>query len=183
MNDDALPDLSQLHDHGLYPDCNLIYLHGPITEDSASRFIRNLDALTAGSDCDHLIVSLMTEGGDFYPAMAIFDAVLRCNFKTTAIVDGYCMSAGAVILQAFEERLIRPHGTIMIHDGVEAFEGTPDDSKAWGRYNGNMTKKMHQLFADRTGKTVRIWKNRCKSDYIVDAREALAQHLVDNIIE
>jgi ATP-dependent Clp protease, protease subunit len=184
--------VDKLHDYNLHLETRTIYIgamHGPegydadeISPVTALNVIKNLAILDAQSSQPINIV-INSEGGDVYPALAIYDAIRRCNSEVHILATGYCMSAATIILQAGTVRKATPHCVLMVHDGQDTLSGTPEDVMRWSKLSARTTTTMHHIYASRSGKPASYWKAKCKQDYILSATESLEEKLIDEIVE
>ena len=124
--------VSMVHDNGLYLPGRLIYIDSPnntgdneIDYASASRFIKNIKILNAGSK-DPIMVILNTNGGDVVHGLAIYDAIKNSTAPVIIKVFGSASSIGAIILQAADERIMSPHSYLMFHKGSSSTGASND---------------------------------------------------------
>lgn len=147
----------------------------------AERIIKAIHILGATPDKPIKII-MNNLGGDWYHGMAIYDAIKACPCHVTIEVMGYAMSMGSIILQAADERTIHPNASIMVHDGYDGFSGHAKNFEVWAEQSKKLRQKMYKIYAEKTGKEKKYWEKKCTLDFIMDADEALAEGLVDNII-
>lgn len=184
--------VDKLHDYNLHLETRTIYIgaqHNPdgydadeISAVTALNVIKNLAILDFQSS-QPINVIINSEGGDVYPALAIYDAIRRCNSEVHILATGYCMSAATIILQAGTVRKATPHCVLMVHDGSDSVAGTPEEVMRWAKLSARTTGTMHQIYAHRSGKPSSYWKAKCKQDHIMSAAEAVAEGLLDEVIE
>ena len=174
-------NIDRFFDYGIHTDARTIYV-GDIDQDASANVIKAMRLFN--SNPQPITILLNSFGGCWYNGMAIYDAIHDSPCHVTMEVLGSAMSMGAVILQAADDRVIHPHATLMIHDGLESRENdTPRTFEAWAVESKRNRQTMYRILADRTGKTVRYWERKCGSDYLLDATEALAEGLVDQVVE
>ncbi len=92
------------------------------------------------------------------------------------------MSMASIILQAAENRLITPGSTIMVHDGSEVVEGSPENVMAWAKHSKDICDYMYTIYANASGKSESFWKRKCKKDFILSAEQAIKAGLADGYI-
>jgi ATP-dependent protease ClpP protease subunit len=101
----------------------------------AERFIKNMYLL---SQSNKAITVLMNNiGGDEYHCMAIYDAIKSSPAKVAIMVFGHAMSAGSIILQAADLRIMMPNAVQMVHYGT------------WGTYTHAKTAQKHAAEGQR----------------------------------
>lgn len=138
--------------------------------------------LTDASKERPITVYINSFGGCWFSGMAIYDVIKNCPCRVTAYVVGAAMSMGSIILQAADERIIYPNGTIMVHDGYETRVGDiPQTFVNWAEYSKKTRNRMYKIYAERSGKPVSFWRRKCSADLILSAQEAKNLGLVDSI--
>jgi ATP-dependent protease ClpP protease subunit len=70
-----------------------------------------------------------------------------------------------------------------MHDGTFSMDAETRSFENWAVLAKKLRRQMYEIFAERTGKTVRYWEKMCQSDYILDAKEALKLGLIDEIAD
>ena len=101
-----------------------------------------------GRTVDPVTLIIATTGGEANPTMGIVSVIRELqaiDIEVTGRVHGYCMSAGAIILQACNRRLMGNQGILMVHGPTT--EGGGGDVK---NHEAEMTmsKKMIQFWAE-----------------------------------
>lgn len=89
---------------------------------------------------------LSTGGGESYVALGIYDLISQNEKPVKIIVNGPCLSAGTLILQAGCERLATPHSTFLYHYGQI-------DADNWQEvdFQKRLDQKWVELIAKRSG--------------------------------
>ena len=120
---DKLADLIRLfHDHGVYIPTKTIRLTGDVDLDMFDSVLCNLHSLD--SKTGDITIKLMTDGGCVASARGIYDLIKGCKNRVRIICYGEVSSAGTIILQAADHRVMATNSKIMIHVGNE---GIPSD--------------------------------------------------------
>lgn len=125
---------------------------------------------------------LSTEGGDYYPAMALYDALRATSCPTTIKVLGHCMSCGMLLLQGADTRLLGESSLLMLHDGVDGFQGAARDFEIWGKQCARSRDIMYGIYASRSSKSASWFRDHLRSDHLLTPPEAIALGLADGII-
>ena len=127
---------------------------------------------------------LNSGGGSVMDGFAIYDSIRSSSAPIDIEVYGSAMSMGAIILQAGRRRLAHPNATIMIHEGYSQDQDkiTARASEAWAEWSKKDRMRTKEIFSLRTGKPMKYWDN-ISHDKIYDAREALKEGLIDEIVE
>ncbi len=119
--------LQSFHDTGCYLPTRTIYLGSEIVTvnegesgtDSlmAERFIKNLHFLENMSG-EPVTIIQNNLGGDEYACFAVIDAIKQSPCHITIVARGHAMSAGSLIFQAADKRVMGSLAVQMIHYGT-----------------------------------------------------------------
>lgn len=125
-------------------------------------------------------------GGEIYPALAMYNAILASKVAVDIEVVGLCASAATVVLQAARRRLSRRAARFMVHE-VADFKFLAIETATEAEENAEELKKVNrqliEIVAARAAKTAdEILKLVRKRDYWMSAAEAREFGLVDEII-
>ncbi len=102
----------------LYIGCNLEDEDDAIDALSSSNAIKGLHLLDIEyNEVVPIQVLINTYGGDTYEAMGIYDAIRYCKNNIITVGIGKVMSAGSIIMQAGDERVMYPNSTFLMHYG------------------------------------------------------------------
>lgn len=190
-------DLERFHDYSIYLPNRTIYMgseehhieHGESGTDGAmaERTVKNLHILDSlSSEPIHIIMNNI--GGDEYSCFAIIDAIRQCKSNVTVTAMGHAMSAGSLILQAADERVMAPLAVQMMHYGTW---GCVDHSKTfqkWAREGKRIDEWMEQYYLARIHEknpkfSITKLKQMLDHDTFLTAEESLALGLCDAITE
>lgn len=126
-------------------------------------------------------IDISTLGGDLATAIAIHDLLEIYPGKTIGNVTGLLASAGTVILEACDDRVMDENKLFLIHNGWKTVTGNVYDFQ---QAVSNMSKTdaiMVNIYKKRTGlPTEKIISLMKKSDWI-SAQEALDYGFIDRI--
>lgn len=146
----AKDDIAVFHEYGVYLPNRTIYMgseehdikEGESGTDGAmaQRLIKNLHVLEAISS-EPITIIMNNIGGDEYHCFAMYDAIRECKSHVTIVVKGHAMSAGSIILQAADKRVMSLTSRQMIHYGT------------WGTYDHAKTAQKHA----QEGKRIDEW--------------------------
>lgn len=180
----AVPKLQNWLDHGIDFDNRLIYLSGDVNEQMAAIGVKGIFALdmAAKKGDEPITIILSSDGGCWYAAMAIYDAILHATNKVNVVVVGQAMSMAAVILQAANERIVAPNASIMIHVGSHEFSGHPENFKRWAEEDKRMTTRMEDIFVSTSGLARAKIREMLKFDTILTAQEAVELGFADRVL-
>ncbi len=156
---------------------------GEIDSDVCQRVVKAFHILMAAAPDKPINVILNSFGGCWFNGMGIYDTIKACPCHVTVTVVGSAMSMGSIILQAADSRLIYPNATIMVHDGYETRVGDiPQTFVNWADFSKKMRSVMYRIYSERSGRKPSFWRQKCRADLILTAKEAKDLGLVDAIV-
>lgn len=172
---------SKIMDHALeyYVDLKngIIPLVGAVDEDMYAKASASLMAMSHLSDPPEKITFILnTYGGDLYIAFALYDLIKRQAPKTKVLCNGPVMSAGTVIMQAADERVMSPRSYLMYHFGSQ----TAETQQCVAHFNEitNDIKKLYKSTSNASKKTIESWFEK---EVYYNAKQALELGLVDKV--
>lgn len=137
-------DIDRLYDYDIYAPTRTIYMGSTDTDmdggesgvdtKMTERVIKALHILDSSAPTgDKPITIIMNNiGGDYYHGLGIYDAIVACKNHVTIIAYGNCMSMGAVILQAADDRVLSKNCRFMIHYGYTSLgDNHPKVNEKW----------------------------------------------------
>jgi len=163
----------------------IVFLGTPVYPEIANLIVAQLIHL--GSDDPDKDVSLYinSPGGDVYAGMAIYDTMQFIKPDVQTICFGMAMSMGAILLAGGTagKRMSLPNAKIMIHQGSAGFRGQATDIEIQAREVLAMRRRMDEVLAHHTAKSVQEITRDTERDNFMSADEALAYGLVDAVME
>lgn len=157
----------------------IVPLVGSVDEDMYAKVSASLMAMShLTNPPEEITFVLNTYGGDLYIAFAIYDLIKMQPMKTRVLCNGPVMSAGTVIMQAADERLITPRSYLMYHFGRQVAE-----SQQCVAHFDEMTRDIKELYhktSKASKKTIKEWFEK---ETYYNAKQALQLGLVDGIRE
>jgi ATP-dependent Clp protease protease subunit len=155
----------------------IIPLIGEVNEDMYAKVVASIIAMShLASPPQEITFLLSTYGGDLYSAFAIYDMIKRQEVKTKVMCNGPVMSAGTIIMQAADERVITPRSYLMYHFGSQVAE-----TQQCVVHFAEITKDVKQLYqqtSKASKKTINGWFEK---ETYYNAKQALELGLVDRI--
>lgn len=152
----------------------------------AERLIKALHLLEQTEEPIHIITN--NPGGDFYDGLGIYDTIKASKNHITMKVIGKCMSAGAMILQAADERIMTSNSRLMIHYGTLTLDTESMNAVRWADEEKRTQALTEDILLERIlEKNPNFKRNQLKKmlnpDTILTAAESLAYGLIDKIME
>jgi len=162
----------------------IIFLGQEVDDQIANLIISQmlyLEALDAERDINLYINS---PGGLAYGGMAIYDVIQHVRPDVSTICVGMGMSAAAMVLcgGAPGKRLALPSARIMIHQGSAGARGAPSDMEIQLREALSLTRRMAEIIAHHSGRSVDEVTHDIDRDYFMTADEAVKYGLIDSVI-
>lgn len=122
-------------------------------------------------------------GGEIFDGIAIFNAL--SSRDVAVYIDGVAASAASFIAMAASPGKLHmaKNATMMIHDGQVMAAGDAAELMSLVDILERESKKIANIYAERTGKDADYWRTKMKATTWYDAEEALADGLVDDIFD
>ena len=173
----------------------IIFLGGEIDDDVANVVVAQMLFLEMEDPDADIMLYINSPGGSVSAGMAIYDTMryLKCEVSTVCI--GLAASMGAFLLAAgakgkrralpHAEIMIHkalPHAEIMIHQPLGGARGQATDIQIQAEQILKIKKTMNELLAQNTGKPLKTIEKDVERDHYLNADEALAYGLIDEII-
>lgn len=188
-------DIDRMYDYGLYVPTRTVYIGSE--QDDYDNGESGTDAIMAQKAIKALHILDTTEapitiimnnpGGSYYHGMAVYDAIKACKSHVAIKVFGEAMSAGAIILQAADERIISPHARVMIHIGTMGWDDHSINFARWAKEDKRCKEEMEQIFLKRIQEKnpkikLKQVRDMLKFDTILDSAETVDLGLADKIL-
>ncbi len=164
----------------------IIFLGEEVNDITASLITAQLLFLEAQNPDKDISLYINSPGGSITAGFAIFDTMnhIKCDISTICV--GLAASFGSFLLAAGTrgKRFALPNAEIMIHQPAISggIKGPASDIKIMSDYMQKNKRKLNQLLADNTGKTVEEIERDTDRDYFMTAEEAKTYGLIDSVI-
>ena len=163
----------------------IVFLGEEVNATTASLVVAQLLYLQAQDPDKDIQFYINSPGGSVTDGMAIYDTMqyIKCDVSTICI--GMAASMGAFLLSSGTKgkRLALPNSEIMIHQPSAGTQGQITDMALHLRRLETIKRKMNQIMADNTGKSVEQVTADCERDNFMSAQEALEYGLIDKVIK
>ena len=163
----------------------IVFLGEEVNATTASLVVAQLLYLEAQDPDKDIQFYINSPGGSVTDGMAIYDTMqyIKCDVSTICI--GMAASMGAFLLSSGPKgkRLALPNSEIMIHQPSAGTQGQITDMALHLRRLETIKRKMNQIMADNTGKSVEQVTADCERDNFMSAQEALEYGLIDKVIK
>jgi ATP-dependent Clp protease protease subunit len=163
----------------------IVFIGTPINDTVASLVTAQLLFLESSEPDKDINVYINSPGGSVTAGMAIYDTMqfVKPDIVTTCV--GQAASMGAVLLAAGApgKRYALPNARIMIHQPLGGMQGQASDIEIQAREILRMKKRLNEILAKHTGRTLEDIERDTDRDHFLTAQEALEYRLVDQVVE
>ena len=162
----------------------IIFLSEEVNDTTASLVVAQLLYLEAQDPDKDIQFYINSPGGSVTAGMAIFDTMQYVKCDVSTICVGLAASMGAFLLAAGTKgkRLALPNSEIMIHQPSAGTQGQITDMAIHLKRLETIKKRMNQILADNTGRSVEEITAACERDNFMSAEEAMEYGLIDKVI-
>ena len=162
----------------------IVFLGEEVNATTASLVVAQLLYLESQDPDKDIQFYINSPGGSVTDGMAIYDTMqyIKCDVSTSCV--GMAASMGAFLLSAGAKgkRLALPNAEIMIHQPSAGTQGQITDMAIHLKRLETIKKRMNQILADNTGKSVEQVTADCERDNFMTAEEAKEYGLIDRVI-
>jgi ATP-dependent Clp protease, protease subunit len=162
----------------------IIFLGTQVYDEVANLIVAQLLFLESQDPDKDINFYINSPGGSITAGLAIYDAmqVIRPQVRTYCI--GQCSSMGAVLLAAGAKgkRVALPNSRVMIHQPSGGAGGQASDIAIQAREILALKKRLNELLALHTGKSVEQISKDGERDYFMTASESKEYGIVDDIL-
>ncbi len=162
----------------------IVFLGQEVDDHIANLIIAEILHLEAQDPDKEIQLYINSPGGLAYAGMAIYDVMQHVRPPVSTICVGMGMSAAAMILCAGApgRRLALPSSKIMIHQGSAGTRGAPSDMEIQLREVLSTTKRMAQIIAFHSGRSLEQVERDLERDYFMTAQEACEYGIIDEVL-
>jgi len=170
----------------LRTDVPIIDIVGEVNKDMY-RYVRTAIRYLLSRGSPEIRVLISSPGGLVDAGLDIYDELRLYPGRKTATVNDNAASMGALILQACDLRQCARHSHILIHH-ISTGNVTLDTLRSKKKLKNMVDsmeadqKRLYDILATRTGKSVKKISSACKKDEYMTAKEALGFGLIDEIV-
>ncbi|HSK23128.1 MAG TPA: ATP-dependent Clp protease proteolytic subunit [Egicoccus sp.] len=162
----------------------IIFLGTPVNDEIANVIMAQLLHLESEDPDKDIALYINSPGGSITALFAIYDTMEYIKPDVQTICMGQAASAAAVLLAAGTpgKRFALPHARILLHQPSGGAEGQSVDIEIQAREILRMRDLLNEILAEKTGKTAEQIDKDTDRDFILDADQAKAYGIVDEII-
>jgi ATP-dependent Clp protease protease subunit len=162
----------------------VVFLVGPVNDQTANLVVAQLLFLESENPDKDISLYINSPGGSVSAGMAIYDTMNFIKPSVSTLCTGMAASMGAFLLAAGEKgkRFALPHSKIMIHQPLGGMQGQATDIEIHARDILKTKATLNRILAERTGQPLEKIERDTDRDYFLEADEAKAYGLVDQVI-
>jgi ATP-dependent Clp protease protease subunit len=186
------PDVKQANTQPFTPidqhlfESRTVFVSGEVDSELAVKVNRQLLALERVNPTAPIVLWIDSPGGEVYSGFAIYDTAQFIQPRVLTVVAGLAASMGSVIALAAEkeDRLSLPNSKILIHQPLigGVLRGQASDIEIHAKDIIELKKKMHRLYAERTGTSVERFVELMERDRWVEPKEAVELGLISKVL-
>jgi len=161
----------------------IIWLGSEVRDDNANEIAAKLLLLAAEDPEKDIYLYINSPGGSITAGMAIYDTMQFVPNDIVTVGIGMAASMGQLLLTAGTKgkRYITPNARVLLHQPHGGFGGTASDIQTQAHLINDMKKRLAQITAEATGKTLEQITEDGDRDRWFSADEALEYGFVDHI--
>ncbi|GCB47972.1 ATP-dependent clp protease proteolytic subunit [Streptomyces sp. NL15-2K] len=161
----------------------IIFLGQQVDDDIANKITAQLLLLAGDPDKD-IFLYINSPGGSITAGMAIYDTMQYIKNDVVTIAMGLAASMGQFLLTAGTpgKRFALPNAEILIHQPTAGLAGSATDIKIHAEQLLRTKRKMAELIAHHSGRTIEEVTHDSDRDRWFSAEEAKEYGLVDEVM-
>ena len=163
----------------------IVFITGPIEDHMASLITAQLLFLESENPKKDIWMYINSPGGVVTAGMAIHDTMQYIRPKVGTVCIGQAASMGSFLLAAGEPgmRVALTNARIMIHQPSGGAQGMASDIQIQAKEIQRIKDRMNALYVKYTGKPLDEIERAMDRDTFLEAEEAKAFGLVDEVFE
>jgi len=162
----------------------IVFLVGPVNDQTANLVVAQLLFLESENPDKDVQFYINSPGGSVSAGMAIYDTMNFIKPDVSTLCTGMAASMGAFLLAAGAKgkRFSLPNSKVMIHQVLGGAQGQATDIEIHAKDILKTKAVMNRILAEKTGQPLEKVERDTERDYFLDAEEAKAYGLVDQVI-
>ena len=164
-----------------------IYFWGVVEDKTVRDAVSKLLLLDADKPGEEIKLYINSPGGVVTSGMVLYDTIKLISSPVSTICMGLAASMGSILLSVGTKgkRYIYPHGEVMIHQPSIGgyFQATQADIEIQAEQIRKTKEIGARILAENCGKTMEQIFKDFDRDYWMNADEAKAYGIVDNVLD
>ncbi|MUG31522.1 ATP-dependent Clp endopeptidase proteolytic subunit ClpP [Psychrobacter sanguinis] len=163
----------------------VIFLTGQVEDNMANLIVAQMLFLEAENPEKDIHLYINSPGGSVSAGLAMFDTMNFIKPDVSTICMGGAYSMGSFLLAAGQKgkRYALANSRVMIHQPSGGAQGQATDIEINAREILKIRDRLNRILAERTGQPLEKIERDVERDYWLDAQEAKAYGLVDEVLE
>ncbi|MBN2502340.1 MAG: ATP-dependent Clp protease proteolytic subunit [Anaerolineales bacterium] len=163
----------------------IVLVSNPINDQIANLVIAQLIYLSNEDPESPIQMYISSPGGGVYAGLGIYDTMQMIPNQISTVAVGSTASFGTVLLTAGSRghRYALPNATIHMHQPLGGAQGQASDIEIHAQEILRLKKRLNQILATHSGKTIEDIENNTNRDFFLTAAEAVEYGLVDSVLE
>jgi len=164
---------------------NIIFLGGGIDDEAANLIIAQLLYLQNKDPKKDISLYINSPGGAVTATLAMIDTIRHIKNDVSTVCVGLAASGGAWLLSSGTKgkRYALPNAEIMIHQPLGGAQGQASDIIITAENIIKTKKRLAEMMAKNTGKTVAQVEKDVDRDFFMDAEEAKKYGIIDKVLK
>lgn len=163
----------------------VVFLTGQVEDHMANLIVAQLLFLEAENPEKDISLYINSPGGSVSAGMAMYDTMnfIQPDVSTICLGGAYSMGSFLLAAGAKGKRYALANSRVMIHQPSGGAQGQASDIEINAREILKIRARLNKILADRTGQPLEKIALDMERDYWLDAQEAKAYGLVDEVLE
>lgn len=156
-----------------------IHLIGEVNEEMVQKVA---DVIKACPNDERLEISITSEGGSGYCALAIYEMLTTSTLIVKTIGVGIVMSAATLILAAGDVRAMTKETWLMVHDTKSTNKGDYHSHRVHTLQTAKEEEQWARLLADSSNLSAKMWRKLSEKTTYLTAKQCAKCRLIGEIL-
>lgn len=163
----------------------VVFLTGQVEDHMANLIVAQLLFLEAENPEKDISLYINSPGGSVSAGIAMYDTMnfIQPDVSTICLGGAYSMGSFLLAAGAKGKRYALANSRVMIHQPSGGAQGQASDIEINAREILKIRARLNKILAERTGQPIEKIALDMERDYWLDAHEAKAYGLVDEVLE
>jgi len=165
----------------------IVFITGQIDDTMANLIVAQLLFLSNEDPNADISLYINTPGGSVSAGLAIFDTMQFVRPEVATYCVGVAASMGAMLMAggAKDKRFVLPNSRVLIHQPLISgvLTGPATDLDIEAREILRLRKRLYEILAEQTGKSLEAIERDCDRNKWLDAAEAIEYGCADHMLE
>jgi ATP-dependent Clp protease protease subunit len=167
-------------------ESRIVFVSGEVNSELAQKVNRQLLAMERADSSAPIVLWIDCPGGEVFSGFSIYDTAQFIKPKVYTVVAGLAASMGSVIALCAEKerRFAFPNSKLLIHQPLISgvMRGSASELEIHAADIVATKKRLHQLYAERTGTPVETFREMMDRDHWIDPPRARELGMISKIV-